>query len=98
MLDTLYFEVLFHLNTSYARLSPRLVPLLALVASSTMFRVLLSFIGPWLLWRLVTFSVLPWFQPNAPKELPYWIPGQSNVLKGTLNKFPNQSNKAYSVG
>lgn len=28
----------------------------------------------WLLWRLWSFTVLPNFRPEEPKELPYWIP------------------------
>lgn len=28
----------------------------------------------WLLWRLWSFTVLPYFRPDEPKNLPYWIP------------------------
>lgn len=28
----------------------------------------------WLLWRLWTFTVLPYFHPEEPKNLPHWIP------------------------
>ena len=27
------------------------------------------------LWRLWRFSIHPYFRPDDPKELPYWIPG-----------------------
>lgn len=36
--------------------------------------VLFSFVGPLILWRLYAFTIKPWFRPNEPKELPYWIP------------------------
>lgn len=25
-------------------------------------------------WRLWTFTLFPWLNPNEPKEMPYWIP------------------------
>ncbi len=27
-----------------------------------------------LLWRVWTFTVLPWLQPDEPEQIPYWIP------------------------
>ena len=30
--------------------------------------------GSLLLWRLWKFTILPLFEPNQPKRLPYWIP------------------------
>ncbi|KAF7511886.1 hypothetical protein GJ744_003119 [Endocarpon pusillum] len=36
--------------------------------------VLLSFVGPLILWRLYAFTIKPWCRPNEPKEIPYWIP------------------------
>ena len=36
--------------------------------------ILLLVITALLLWRLWTFTILPWLNPNEPKEVPYWIP------------------------
>ncbi len=27
-----------------------------------------------LLWRVWTFTVLPWLHPDEPEQIPYWIP------------------------
>jgi hypothetical protein len=39
---------------------------------------LLVLIMALLLWRLWTFTILPWLSPKEPKEVPYWIPCKLN--------------------
>jgi hypothetical protein len=39
--------------------------------------ILLLLITALSLWRLWTFTLLPWLNPNEPKEVPYWIPCKS---------------------
>ena len=44
--------------------------------------VTLAFLGSLLLvWRLWTFAVRPWLNPDEPKEIPYWIPCKSWIEK-----------------
>ena len=37
-----------------------------------------------LLWRLFVFTILPFFCPREPKELPYWFPCKSDTPRTWL--------------
>jgi hypothetical protein len=32
-----------------------------------------------LVWRIWTFTIRPYFHPEDPRELPYWIPSKSSL-------------------
>ena len=38
--------------------------------------VLLALLVLWLLWRLWRFTLAPYWKPDEPKEIPYWIPSE----------------------
>ena len=48
------------------------------IKNNTVIDCLIIFLVLLLLWRIITFTVLPIFQPNDPKLYPYWIPGKIN--------------------
>ena len=52
-----------------------------------MARAIIGCVSVYLLWRFWKFSLTPYFYPDEPKELPYWIPGKSlfRKLKLLLN-------------
>lgn len=33
-----------------------------------------------LVWRLLSFSIMPMLRPNVPKEIPYWVPGKPRIF------------------
>ena len=46
-----------------------------------------------LIWRVVKFTLLPFFRPNEPQEYPYWLPGV-----GHLFSFFQNSDKLLARG
>ena len=50
--------------------------ILASTAYTTASQLIAFSLGLWIFWRLWSFTILPALRPDAPKELPYWIPGQ----------------------
>ena len=41
--------------------------------------ILVSLVSLLFIWRLWTFTVRPWLNPDEPKEIPYWTPCKSRV-------------------
>lgn len=50
-----------------------------LLAEHSSSAVLLALL--WVLWRLWTFTILPAFRPDEPKQVPYLIPCESTALQ-----------------
>ena len=52
------------------------------MATWSLATVALAFLGLFLLsWRLWTFVIRPWLNPDEPKEIPYWTPCKSWIEK-----------------
>ena len=50
--------------------------LIYLVTKSVLIRLFAFAFAPLAFWRLWAFTIRPALYPNAPKPLPYWIPGK----------------------
>ena len=56
------------------------------MATWSLATVILAFLGSFLLaWRLWTFVVRPWLNPDEPKEIPYWTPCKSWIEKNACD-------------
>lgn len=43
----------------------------------------------WISWRLWRFIIAPFLYPNDPRELPYWIPSESDESLIGSHNFTN---------
>ena len=70
------------LQELYYLLSERFRVSLSVLAQSISIQLLAFVFSISFVWRLWSFTVQPALQPNAPKPLPYWVPGQSSPMMG----------------
>ncbi|KAB8300568.1 hypothetical protein EYC80_000726 [Monilinia laxa] len=71
---------------------------LGMVKYSVYNEILFGFIGLWVSWRLWSFTVLPFFHPNSPKELPYVIPvlGHAQAFIGNSEALINRGKRYFN--
>lgn len=50
----------------------------------------------WIAWRVWSFTILPWFRPREPRELPHCIPGMT-IVRAVLESRPLTESMQFSV-